>query len=126
MNLMKDFFFFTKLKLVTFVLGAAAFLYIIGEQNKVLGNATILGLVSGLILIYLLLCIAWFSFRDKKHFLIGLVVFILLIGGVWCYSAYSTQRRAEAYEGCLKENNLTSLNGDVMQCMALKGYRYYR
>jgi len=126
MNLMKEFFYFTKSKLAVFILLSVVLYYLMSQQDVVLGNFTWSGLIIILVIIYLLLNILWFSFKNKKHFLIGLGSFVLLIGAIWLSGNYSVQKRAAEYDNCLKENNSTGLNAEVMRCMNAKGYKYYR
>ncbi len=126
MHLLKEFFYFTKSKLIVFILLAIVIFFDLSQQDMLLGNFTWSGFASILTINYLFLNILWFSFKDKKHFLIGLVSFILLVGAVWLTNYYSTQKRAEAYDNCLKENNSTGESIEVMQCMSAKGYKYYR
>lgn len=66
------------------------------------------------------------SFKGKKHFLIGLVVFALLLLILWISGNYSEQKRISAYEECLMETNSQSFNGNVVNCMIKKGYKEYR
>jgi hypothetical protein len=54
------------------------------RQDMVLGNFTWSSFAIILVATYLLLNILWFSFKSKKHFLIGAIAFIVLIGA---YSA---------------------------------------
>ena len=126
MNLIKEFFYFTKSKLIVFILLSLVIFYFLAQQDMVLGNFTWSGFAIILVMEYLLLDILWFSFKSKKHFLIGLVAFILLVGAIWLSSNYSTQKRVKANEDCLKETNSTTMNIEVMRCMTSKGYKYYR
>lgn len=126
MNLIKQFFYFTKSKLITFVILSLAILYLMGQQNMVLGNYTLLILLIILLTLYLILSILWFSFKSKKHFLIGLIAFALLLLIQWISENYSNQKRITANEECLTETNSQSFNGEVMNCMSKKGYKKYR
>lgn len=126
MNLIKQFFYFTKSKLITFVIFSLTTLYLLGQQNMVLGNFTLLILIMILLTIYLILNILWFSFKSRKHFLIGLIFFALLSLIIWISDDYFAQKRNIANEECLTETNSQSFNTEVMNCMSKKGYRYYR
>lgn len=126
MNLIKEFFYFTKSKLVVFILLAGVSFYLMVQQGMVLGNFAWSGLSIALIVLYFLLDILWFSFKDGKHFLIGLAAFALLLGVALLSGDNSAQKRAEAEDSCRKETNSVGLNGEVMRCMSAKGYKYYR
>ncbi len=126
MNLMKEFFCFTKSKLIVFILLSMASYYLMAQQDMVLGNFTWSIFLIFIVTSYLFLNILWFSFKDGKHFLIGLISFLLLFGILWLLGNYSAQKRTGAFNDCLRENNSTSFNTDVMRCMSTKGYRYYR
>ncbi len=121
MNLTKQFFYFTKSKFFTFLILSLIILYFTGQQNMVLGNYTLLMQAAVILTLYFILNILWFSFKSKKHFLIGLVTFILLILILWVSGNYSTQKRSAAYDECVKEGyqiaNSENFKGGVMNCM---------
>ena len=126
MNLIKQFFYFTKSKLITYIVLSLTVLYLLGLQNMVLGNLTLSIQIIILLVIYIILSILWFSFKSKKHFLIGLITFALLLLILWISGNYSEQKRMTANEECLLETNSQSFNTEVMNCMSKKGYKKYR
>ena len=122
----KDFFYFTKSKLITFILLIILFQIIITPQNQILGNITIFMQAMAIVLIYLLLSIFWFAILSKKHFFVSsLLLFILLLLG-WYSNVTSIQKRERIETECLKENNSTVRNIEVMRCMSSKGIKFYR
>jgi c-di-AMP phosphodiesterase-like protein len=96
----------------------------------ILGNYTLLMQAAVLLILYFILNILWFSFKSKKHFLIGLITFIILILILWVSENYTAQKRSSAYDVCVKEGfkseNSENFKGGVMNCMKAKGYLYYR
>lgn len=126
MNLIKQFFYFTKSKLITYIVLSLTILYLLGLQNMVLGNLTLSIQIIILLIIYLILNILWFSFKSTKHFFIGLIAFALLLLILWISGNYSEQKRMTANEECLIETNSQSFNTEVMNCMSKKGYKKYR
>ena len=126
MNLIKQFFYFTKSKLITYIVLSLTVLYLLGLQNMVLGNLTLSIQIIILLVIYIILSILWFSFKSKKHFLIGLITFALLLLILWISGNYSEQKRMTANEECLLETNSQSFNTEVMNRMSKKGYKKYR
>jgi uncharacterized membrane protein YfhO len=92
----------------------------------VLGNFTLTTQLILLLVLYFGLSILWFSFRSKKHFVIGLIVSGLFILILELSNNYYEKKRAIANEECLIETNSQSFNGDVMNCMSKKGYKKYR
>jgi hypothetical protein len=122
----KDFFYFTKSKLITFILLIILFQIIITPQNQILGNITIFMQAMAIIVIYLMLSIFWFAFLSKKHFFVSLLLlFILLLLG-WYSNIISIQKRERIETECLKENNSTARNIEVIRCMNSKGIKFYR
>lgn len=126
MNLIKQFFYFTKSKLIVFIIVSSLIYYFLIQQDMVLGNLTWSILIGTIVVIYILINILWFSFKSKKHFFISLIVFALLLLILWISGNYSEQKRMTANEECLIETNSQSFNTEVMNCMSKKGYRYYR
>ncbi|OGI67773.1 hypothetical protein A2738_00455 [Candidatus Nomurabacteria bacterium RIFCSPHIGHO2_01_FULL_42_15] len=123
---LKDFFYFTKFKLITFVLLFVILFSLLSEQNMTLGNITYFSLLIFVVALYIFLSIIWFAFKSKKHFLIGLILFTLLILSNWYYNSYDSRKREEAQVECLKQTNSTVITTEVMKCMSLKGYKKYR
>ena len=126
MNLIKQFFYFTKSKLIVFTLLYSILYYLLSLQSMVLGNFTLEVQLILLLVLYLILNILWFSFKSIKHFLIGLIAIALLLLILWISVNYSEQKRVTANEECLIETNSQSFNTDVMNCMSKKGYKKYR
>lgn len=123
---LKDFFYFTKSKLITFLVLFVILFYLLSEQNMTLGNLTYSSLLIFIAVLYIFLSIVWFAFKSKKHFLIGLILFALLFLSNWYYNNYDSRKREEAQVECLKQTNSTVITTEVMKCMALKGYKKYR
>ena len=127
MNLAKHFFFFTRSKLITFILLSAALYYFMYRENAILGNLYTYNIqLTVFFTLYITLNILWFVFKSKTHFLIGAIVGILLVVTLQLLGNNSAQKRADAFEACLKTTNSQALNGEVMNCMKQKGYVYYR
>lgn len=129
MNLIKEFFYFTKFKLIVFILVALFLYFFLAQQDAELGNFTWSGFALTLVVVYLFLSILDFSFKDMRHFVIGLIAFILLSGSIWISTNYSTQKKQAAYDKCIEEVKLapTSTQATVLfECMGAKGYKFYR
>lgn len=126
MNLIKQFFYFTKSKLITFIVVYLILYYLLSLQSMVLENFTLATQLILLLVLYLVLSILWFSFRSKKHFVIGLIISSLFILILELSNNYYEKKRDAANEKCLTETNSQSFNGEVMNCMSKKGYKKYR
>ena len=125
-NWVKDFFYFKKSKLITFILFILLFQILTTDQSQVLGNVTLFMQVMSIIIIYLFLSILWFAFLSRKHFIISLVLFVFLFVFGWYTNNSSLQKRKIIENECLKANNTLVRNIDVMKCMQSKGIKFYR
>ena len=124
MNALKEFLYFTKSKLITYILLSAVLIYYMIQQDKTLGNFTWFSLIIILIVEYILLNILWFSSKGRSHFLIALVILIILIGSAWFFSNRSSLKRANAYEDCLKDPSVVGPNVQIKECMEAKGFEF--
>ncbi len=127
MSLIKQFFYFTKSKLITLIILFLGLYYVMSKENTILGDYYSVTIqITTLFTLYLVLNILWFSLKSKKHFLMGLIIFALLLFTLWISGNYSKQKRMTVQKECLKETNSQSFNGEVMNCMSKKGYKKYR
>lgn len=126
LSFVKDFFYFTKSKLLLFAMFTIIFLFYITEQNQVLGIFSYFEELIFIAAIYLFLSIVWFSFKSKRHFIIGLALMVLFISSIFYVNSFYSQKRSEAQAECLRQNNTTVENIEVMKCMLDKGYKKYR
>jgi hypothetical protein len=132
MNYLRDFFFFTKSKLVTFAIFVLAYLYLAMQQSSTLGNIGWDDLIFMPVLIYVLISIIWFSYRSWKHFIVGLIIFGILMLIIWTINTVSASRRATAMNECdaETEGSIATSTNDLYQifyqCMSGKGYKKYR
>lgn len=120
MNALKEFLYFTKSKLITYILLSGVLLYYMIQQDRTLGNFTWFSFIIILIVEYIVLNILWFSSKGRGHFLIGLALLIIFVGSLWFFSNRSTLKRANAYEDCLK----TGPNVQLKKCMETKGFDF--
>ncbi len=123
---LRDFFYFKKSKLITFILFTLLFEILITNQNQVLGNITIFMQAVSILVIYLLLSIFWFAILSKKHFVLSLFLLLVLLLLGWYSNVVSLQKRERIENECLKENNSTVRNMEVLRCMSSKGIKFYR
>jgi len=123
---LRDFFYFKKSKLITFILFILLFEILITNQNQVLGNITIFMQAMSILVIYLLLSIFWFAILSKKHFVVSLFLLLVLLFLGWYSNVVSLQKRERIENECLKENNSTVRNMEVLRCMSSKGIKFYR
>jgi hypothetical protein len=123
---LRDFFYFKKSKLITFILFILLFEILITNQNQVLGNITIFMQAMSILVIYLLLSIFWFAILSKKYFVVSLFLLLVLLFLGWYSNVVSLQKRERIENECLKENNSTVRNMEVLRCMSSKGIKFYR
>jgi len=126
MNLIKDFFYFTKSKLIVFIVLSISIFYLMAQQDVVLGNFSWSSLIIILLIIYLILNILWFSFIDKKHFIIGLILLVLFALAYFYSADYYSQKREKATNDCMVQVNSKVINIEVVRCLSSKGYKKYR
>ncbi len=129
MNLIKEFFYFTKLKLIVFVILSGAIVAYMTQTDQILGDYfTWSNILISVLEIYLFICILFFAFKDIKHFLIGLVIFILIIGADWISNNDYNLKRVAIWDNCLKlATTDNTVNGSKFgNCLNLAGYKLYR
>ncbi len=125
-NMLKEFFYFTKSKFIIFLILAISIYVFMARQDMILGNFSYSILFIFIGVLYLVTSVLWFSFKSKKHFLIGIIVIVILFFTLRYSDNYSSQKRADAQTECMKNLNVTSMNVEVMRCLQSKGYKFYR
>lgn len=124
LQFLKDLFFFTKSKLIVFViLTALLTLQQIGQAQLLGGAWSDTFILIGFL--YIIISIIWFIFKSRNHFIVGLIILFVFVFSLKISNTYFYQERLKAEAECMNEREYQKEIG-VMNCMISKGYKFYR